>query len=610
MPYDYANNRIKKDVLRAVQGETINQLADILKASFGPMGSTTIIRKPNALNRYTKDGHTILTNIEFKGDIEQAVKEDIEALTRNTVLGVGDSSTSIVLLAALIFNRLADLEMTTDVSPSMIIDFFKKSVEKITKKIESYKRETDLDAIYKIAITSTNNDEDLSMMLYQIYKQYGMQVFIDVVTSTTQDTIVKEYDGLTLNSGYSENIFINNTSKGICSIRNANIYAFEDPIDTPEMAVFLDKILYDNIYQYYESQGKKGELKPTIIMAPKISRDLSSIMDILVQFLSQIPNDNAKPPIEIITNIYDTDTYLDIARLCGCKTIKKYIDPKIQEKDIKAGIAPTPETIHTFAGTADLVESDLSKTKFVRPGKMYNKDGSTSDTFNSMIKYLEAELDKAIKEGEDIQVRGTLKRRLNALKANMVEVAIGGITVADRDAKRDLFEDAVLNCRSAAENGYGYGANFEGLIAALEVVAEAKTNKTIDDVLIDLLDSEGKYYTVGEMDELIASAYIELLRILYRTKFGYRDSTDYIIESVRVRCPIDLRCDSVERADWYNSKVLSSIKADIIVLETISKIVTLMITSNQFLTPSYLTNLYDQVDIINDEDGFVGTFED
>ena len=38
---------------------------------------------------------------------------------------------------------------------------------------------------------------------------------------------------------------------------------------------------------------------------------------------------------------------------------------------------------------------------------------------------------------------------MQSLKANMIELNIGGITIADRDEAKDLVDDAVKSCRSA-----------------------------------------------------------------------------------------------------------------------------------------------------------------
>ncbi|MBP5595714.1 MAG: hypothetical protein J6Y02_10055 [Pseudobutyrivibrio sp.] len=597
MAYSTISNRVDKATLRAVQDSTLDLLKDILSKSFGPMGSTTIIRKPNQFNRYSKDGHTILSNITFKGDIEEAVREDIEALTRHTVIGLGDSSTSIVLLAAILFKKLIKIEKNSKIPPADLIKKVKDHIAQMTKIIESRGRECTVEDIYNIALISTNNDEYLASVLKDVYEEFGMSAFIDVTISNTEQTILKSYDGLTIESGYAENAFINDAKKGTATIKKPLIYAFEDPVDTPEMVAFLEKILYDNIYKPYS--GEKGtspsDVKPTVIFAPKISRDLSSMMTGIVDWLNRVDADQSKPPLLIVTNIYESDIYNDVTKLCGCKPIKKYIDPKIQAADIKSGNAPTPDTIHNFAGSADIVEADNAKTKVVNPKNMHKPNGEYTNTFNSMVTFLEAELKKATEEGADAAVKGKLKRRLNSLKANMVEIAIGGVTVADRDSRRDLLEDAVLNCRSAAQYGVGYGANFEGLLAALRSCGP-DNYKQPDIKLTRQVIETTDLSKVDTIHLAFAAAYIEISEMLYNTK--YQDdakAAETVTKSIENDCPMNIRTEE------FDHKVLSSIKSDIVVLDTLAQILTLMITSNQFLTPTFLTNLYDQVDITDYE---------
>ena len=73
-----------------------DDLAKILANSFGPHGSNTCIKKLNALNQYTKDGHTILESVQYNGIIEQSIKDDIATITLNIAKTVGDGTTSAV----------------------------------------------------------------------------------------------------------------------------------------------------------------------------------------------------------------------------------------------------------------------------------------------------------------------------------------------------------------------------------------------------------------------------------------------------------------------------------------------------------------------------------
>lgn len=564
------SNVVDKEKLREIQLKTLDEISYNLSNSFGPMGSNTCIKLNNAYSKYTKDGHLILSNHHFNGIIEQSIVEDIIQITDNIVNTVGDGTTSAVILSNNIFRSLNDhIEDNPDILPFELITQFKEAVELIKQEILTHKRETTAEDIYNIALISTNNNVKIAEDLKQIYSDYGMEVFIDVAYSNTKETLIKVYDGMTLEAGYADTCFINDSKKGIASIRNAHVYVFEDPVDTLEMVGLFDDIIQQNIMIPIESK-QFDKIIPTVILSPKLSRDMSIYMDSIAQFLYEIKNENNKPPLLIITNIYQTEQYLDLARLCKAKPIKKYIDWDLQKVDMEKGLAPNKETITSFAGHCDEVVSDALITKFINPIDMKDEAGNPTPTFNNLVEYLTSELKKAQEDGRDSNVTGNLKRRIHSLKANLVEYHVGGMSVSDRDAVKDLLEDAVKNCRSAANNGVGYGANFEGLRASHEVM-----NTNSHPLMIN-----------------IYNAYFDLVETLYSSCMVLEDYHDIIYKSIKeAQCPINLRTKE------FDGKVLSSIESDIIILESISKIVTLMFTCNQFLVPTAMYNLY-----LNEED--------
>jgi chaperonin GroEL (HSP60 family) len=425
-----------------------------------------------------------------------------------------------------------------------------------------YKQETTVDDIYKIAYVATNGNEKIAANIREIYREYGNNVYIDVNISNTTEDLVKTYDGMTIESGYSDSCYINQ-GDGTCRINNARVYVFEDPIDTPEQATFLDIIVNNNIY----SAENKEHLIPTVIMAPKVSKDMAAYLGQLCQYMASA-DIHKRPPFLLITNIYDADQFMDIATLCGAKTIKKYSDFKLQEMNIQKGLAPTPETIIDFCGLCETVEASNSKTKFIKPKLMFDENGEHTKLFKGMIEYLEAELSTAYDQGKDAKFVFSLKKRLNSLKSNMVEYLVGGVSASDRDSERDLVEDAVLNCRSAAKDGFGYGANFEGLRASNIIEWHTINEKNINDI--------------------IARAYLTLTSLLYQTSgIGEVKANNLTMESLNTqKSPYNLRTGK------FDKEVLSSINSDIVILETISKIVTLMFTCNQFLCPTPAHNTY------------------
>lgn len=579
-------NIVSKDTLRAVQLETMETIATALANSYGPDGSTTQIRtittaKDAGTTEYTKDGHKILSNIKFNKPIEYSIVDDLKAITTNTVKTVGDGTTSAVILSYLIFKELKNLADKTGKSEKTILNEFNNLVKKITAIIKEDGHAATLDDIYNIAYTSTDGNEEIATEIKKIYKDFGMEVYIDVGVTNNEESLVKSYEGLTFDSGYLNPNLINDTTNNSCTIRNPKIYIFEDPIDTPEMLKFLSTIVTTNFYQTIQTQQPPI---PTAIFAPSISADAQSEMNAVFNSFSQVPSE-FKQLLIVNTGLTRLDNLYDLAALSGAKTIKKYIDPENQQQDIEKGIAPTVDTVVAFNGEADLIVSDAKTTKIINPKLMYNKDGSQSFVLINLLKTLEAELASYKEQNVDIKKIYLLKRRIQSLKANMVDYFIGGISYADRDAKKDLVEDAVLNCRSAANDGVGFGANFEALKAIDAIINEAYGTSFSNKENGDNID--WAQFDENDISVAVAKAYVKLFERIYK-EHDMAANKDLIVKDAMINnCPLNIRNNK------FDGTVLTSIKADIVILDAISKIVGLMFTTNQYLLPDATYNTYE-----------------
>lgn len=581
MDYSFTNI-VTKDKLREVQLNTLEILSSVLSKTAGPRGSNTQLLHSQRYNEYTKDGHNVLSQIKFYRPLENAIQSEMKEVTRYIVKTVGDGTTSVVLLSNEIFKAMCAIEDKDTTSAYILMKTFRKIVDEMIENIRKNKRECTLENIYDICMISTNGNKEVANSITEIYKEFGMDVFIDVGISNTTDHLVKSYDGLTLDIGYPTPAYINTSGSdkesGRSSIRNPRIYAFEDPVDTPEMMSFLEAIVYNNILNPLINQT--FDYIPTVILAPSVSRDGNKLLGELEKTLYSFDQNNAedkKPPILIITNAnIHAEQYNDIIMLCGVPTIRKFIDPKIQEEAIKNGNAPTPETVCDWYGSADLVEADTTNTKFVNPKCMFDVDADGnriySSVYNGLINYISQELDVAYKNNENANVTGNLKRRLNSLKTNLVEYLIGGITVTDRDSIRDLVEDAVLNCRSAAKHGVGYGANFEAFRVINTMTGGRNKEKFTENELA--------------IADAIHAAYYKSLLNLYMTVYTEEVAKQFISVSIAKDMPINLA------TNHFDGRVLCSIETDIAILEAISKVVMVMFTANQALLESPMNNVY------------------
>lgn len=579
MSYNLYSNIVTKDVLRKIQSDTLNTISNALACSFGPDGQNTAYRNQKDITRYTKDGHTILKNLKFVGAIEFTMRDDLEGITRRIVTTVGDGTTSAVILSALLFEGLRKAS-AMGVNEKQLIADLDKAINEACDLIQQNSKEATIDDIFKIAMISTDGNKNIANLIKSIYEENGNDVFIDVSTAPGLETIVKTYDGFTIDSGLADIAFIN-TNKHSSVIDNASLYLFEDPIDTNEMASYFAKIVRDNVLTPIQEK-MYVKVKPTVIVCPKIGNDIMSDVDALVNILKSIPVEQRKfYPINIVTNIPNRNFIYDLSLISGATLIRKYNDAATQNDDETISGAQTLEKIHDFAGHCDQVVADSRKTKFINPSLMYDENGEYSNIYKNHLADMEEQLAGLKEETGNHGEIGVMKRRINAFKANMVEIRVGGVSETDRDSLRDLVEDAVLNCRSAAIDGYGFGANFEALRAFNYLLAQSEKG-----LLPEEIDSitNGQTYNIYK---IMLEAYLNLLSILYRSVAGdptkaYAIAANGIVEGA----PFNIRTKQ------YDGLVLSSIKSDQIILQAINKILSVVFLTNQFLVEGAEYNKY------------------
>ena len=578
-----STNVVSGEVLRKVQNKTLKELKDFLSMTFGPMGSNTKIitggDSKTITSTYSKDGLKVLKNIANSGPIEMSIIEELINITRHVEKEVGDGTTSTVILSSLIFENLMNIQRNYNIPPFQLIRRFENIVSKIKENIKKSGKECTIDDIYDISMISTNGNVEVSNNIKYLYEEYGMNVDLSVGISNSSENIIKVYDGLTITEGMSDPAFITNKPNGTSEIHNAKIYHFVDPIDTMDMIVLFESIIQHNIYDAYQNDEAPT---PTVVVCPRISKDMSSTIKSLVEMLYAFDNkgaQSAKPPVLIVTNVVASDELImdDIANLCGCKSIRKYIDPNVLKRDQESGKAPTVENVWEFAGEAELVVADSKKTKFINPKHMhvYDEEGNVSEDpiYTAMVNFLQTEIDNC-KGTESASEIGLLKKRLSALKANMVDYLVGGVTISERDANKDLVEDAIKNCKSASLYGVGRAANFEGLLHSYNLMGEEFEDEIDKDIVCSIFDS-----------------YYKITKILYGTVCTDKDIIEKCIETSIFR-EFPYNISSGELTDEDKQTVKCSIMLDVNILDTLSKIVTMMVTCNQCLLQAPQLNTY------------------
>ena len=134
-----------------------------------------------------------------------------------------------------------------------------------------------------------------------------------------------------------------------------------------------------------------------------------------------------------------------------------------------------------------------------------------------------------------------------------------------------MLEDAVLNCRSACVNGVGYGANFEALRAFKEIMNYTRSGTDEAEVM-------------QQLAVILFESYKELGKKLYMThcRGNEEDALDIVERNLVMGSPMNIRLGGWPTENEAG-KVLSSIKTDQCVLNSIAEILSIMFVTNQML---------------------------
>lgn len=609
------NNVVPESILRIAQLRALKLFSDVIKCTYGPLGGNTAYSKEDGntkavVSNYSKDGFTILKNIEVDQPIESLLREEIRDICTQVIKVVGDGTSSAVMLSYLIFKGMLDLH-AKGVSKRYIIKAFKEVVKEVSEKVESYKREATLQDIYNIALTSLNGNEEMAQIITNIYKDYGMHVFIDVQGSNGVDTVVKGYDGMIYDSGYLDPCFVNTEGSYTCTLKNAKVYVFESPVDTPTMIDTFRLIVYNEVERPIAnlrklvnehkwdklSNEKKQELmpSPTIIFAPYFSRDANSYLDQIINTYTATPIGQRGNFCIVQMGNGDPNKLIDIMKMTGAKFIKKYINPEQFEADQKLNLAPTVINIKTFAGSAEQVIVDKISTKIINPQNMRDADGKLTDFFTNYIGELKDQVVKLEETRAQIVEIGKLKRRINILLGNMVDLFIGGIGTSDKKSLTDAVEDAVLNCRSAAEEGVGNGASFDGYRAAIKVYTNYRAQISKEEKIESIEDLSTVVYEHVKIlvARLVAISYVQIITSLYEPYFEDRFMAwQFAKDLIKHDVPFNIITED------YEGTVLTSIKTEPAILDSISRIITVLFDTNQYLVPSPKYNIYTESDLV------------
>lgn len=198
------SNLVNNQELKETMKETLQFLADILRNTLGPYGSTTIIQDQMLNHQITKDGYSLLKQIYIQEDVPRTILDMVKKISRTLVRKVGDGSTSSIIIANSLYNELTEIMDKYKIPPKNLLTLLDEIANVVADEIKSYAKPVseDMHELVHVAAVSTNNDVNYGTLITEIFKVVGKYGFIDLQKSKTERTYYEITNGIELPNGF------------------------------------------------------------------------------------------------------------------------------------------------------------------------------------------------------------------------------------------------------------------------------------------------------------------------------------------------------------------------------------------------------------------------
>ncbi|MDD3172146.1 MAG: TCP-1/cpn60 chaperonin family protein [Herbinix sp.] len=579
-------NIINEADFKEVVNYVFDKVATVLSRSLGPYGSTTIIEKFGDIH-ITKDGWQILKKLCFDDQKASTILNLLVKISSQVVVNVGDGSTSSIVAANHIFTGLNNETKLKYMRPKEIVDRLDEVVKNIVEYIQSNATMIDSENdenwsqnINKVALVSTNDNKMIADIIEDIYKKTKNPT-IEFVTSKDNETTHSIVRGYKLkNSAMLDRVYINDELTNKCTVKKPMVLLFTSTVDIQTGFEFIQRAL-----EISRPSGRR-----LIVLAPYYDRFvLNQIKTETNQEFKMTGTSSYVVATSNLMNNFAKNTYKDLSILLGCELITEEDISMREQMKMKYN-----QEMGMFRENSEKYEmprlENIDILKFIGECESFVIDEHDS-VFEGFPKKNEGMYQVCLKdamakytEEKDRSKKATIlttelyqaSQRLSKLRCLMGTINVGGASNLEKVANMDLVEDAVKASESAFYNGYNTGGSI-AVVNAAKTLATTETDP-INLVLYDIISEAFR----NTLKDVVNNKY-KIFDIETKTTIVPDNKKEYI-DNLCDKMIADNRCISI--IDNDDKEIINSSMTDIEILKATVSIISLLISSNQYVTIS------------------------
>lgn len=396
-------------------------LANLVKTTLGPKGSTIILHTLEGQAYTTKDGVSVARQV-FDNDmmIDAGIQLVREATSKTAEVAGDGTTTSTILTQTLIQDCNEAIE--NGEHPLYLKQGMQKALEDVVSYLKDSDYSTNIDfeekVLSDIATISANNDRKLGKLIAKAFIEAGKDGLVLFDMSSAEETTVDTIKGMQIGSQLLSPAFVNN--------HRSQVAEYEEK-DYPVAVLLIDNIV-KNVQEMSQSTLNYAISKqiPILIVAHEFT---PAIIKEIIQ--NNIRNNTQILPIKADGfGIGKTECLKDISALTGATIFDN-----------------TTNANYNGLGICQKVIVSKFNTTIIKSNKIENS------ALNERANILKAR----IEEESDPFNKKKLQEKLAKLIGKMAIIHVGGITESVAKEKYDRVEDAVYATKAAIEEGVSIG---------------------------------------------------------------------------------------------------------------------------------------------------------
>jgi chaperonin GroEL len=414
-----------------MRGATL--VAEAARVTLGPKGRNVLIERSFGAPLVTKDGSTVVKEIELEDKFENIGARLIREVAQKTADVAGDGTTTATLLARAMVREGLKL-VTAGLAPIELKRGMEAALEKAVGALKAQAKPVkDHERMAQVATVAANGDSQIGGFIADAMDKVGAEGVITVEESRGLETALEVVEGMRFDRGYLSPYFITNPERQIVELEEPLILLHEKKIaNLKEFVPLLEQVVRAGRSLLVIAEEVEGEALATLVV--------NKLRGTLKVAAVKAPGfgDRRKEMLR------------DIAVLTGGQLIAEELGFKLEKIELRQ------------LGKCRRVVIDRDNTTIVGGA------GKKAD-IQGRIELIRNQIEETTSDYD----REKLQERLAKLTGGVAVVKVGAATEVEMKEKKARVEDSMHALRAAVEEGVVPGGGV-ALLRALKPVRDLK----------------------------------------------------------------------------------------------------------------------------------------